>query len=105
MVQVFIGAGYVNNRQIRDVVFKIEGQPFYAHKLALSASSEAFTAMFQSDCREGKGGIPTIEIPNIKWEVFNAMVRSLSALSASRHKTLSQSRPKVEHEPSNDQTY
>lgn len=72
--KVFIDPSYVNNPSVHDVVFVVEGRPFYAHKLALSASSEAFLAMFESDCLEGTGGIARIEIPHIKFEIFNAMM-------------------------------
>ena len=56
------------------MVFVVEGEPFYAHKLALSASSEAFRAMFDSGCVEGGSGIPEIAIPNLTREVFEAMM-------------------------------
>lgn len=73
-MQVYIGKGYVNNPRVHDVVFVVEGEPFYAHKLALSASSEAFRAMFDSGCVEGGSGIPEIVIPNLTREVFEAMM-------------------------------
>jgi hypothetical protein len=76
-MQVFIGKGYVNNARSHDVVFIVESKPFYAHKIALTASSEAFHAMFESDCMEGSGGVPTIDIPNISHQVFEAMVMFL----------------------------
>jgi hypothetical protein len=75
VVQVYIGKGYVNNPRAHDVVFVVEQQPFYAHKLALSASSEAFRAMFDSGCVEGVvPGIPQIAIPNLTRNVFEAMM-------------------------------
>jgi hypothetical protein len=73
-VQVYIGKGYVNNPRVHDVIFIVEGKPFYAHKLALSASSEAFRAMFGSSCAEGSTGIPEINIPNVSRKVFEAMM-------------------------------
>jgi BTB/POZ domain len=72
--QVYIGKTYVNNPKSHDVVFVVEGKPFYTHKIALTASSAAFHAMFESGCREGSGGVPTIDIPNISHAVFEAMV-------------------------------
>jgi BTB/POZ domain len=73
---VIIDKSYVNNPRVHDVVFIVEGEPFYAHKLALSASSEAFGAMFESPCREGdpSSGIPSITIPHISRPVFHAMM-------------------------------
>lgn len=73
-LQVYIGKGYVNNPRVHDVVFVVEGKPFYAHKLALSASSETFRAMFDSGCLEGGTGIPEIQIPNLSRRVFEAMM-------------------------------
>lgn len=73
-VQVYIGKGYVNNPRVHDVVFMVEDSPFYAHKLALSASSETFRAMFDSGCLEGGTGIPEIQIPNMSRRVFEAMM-------------------------------
>lgn len=75
-VQVYLGKGYVNSMKQHDVVFIVDGQPFYAHKLALCASSEAFSAMFESGCREGSG-VPTINIPHIRRPVFEAMITFL----------------------------
>lgn len=74
--QVIIGKGYVNNAKMHDVIFIVEGEPFYAHKLALAASSEALSAMFESCCREGDAasGVPTITIPHISRAVFRAMM-------------------------------
>jgi hypothetical protein len=40
------GEEYVNSRTLTDVTFHVEGRPFYAHRIALLASSEAFRAMF-----------------------------------------------------------
>eukprot|EP00892_Ulva_mutabilis_P010074 jgi/Ulvmu1/7439/UM036_0100.1 len=72
--KVYIGKGYVNNPRVHDVVFVVEGAPFYAHKLALSASSETFRAMFDSGYLEGGTGIPEIQIPNLSRGVFEAMM-------------------------------
>jgi hypothetical protein len=40
------GEEYVNSKTLTDVTFNVEGRPFYAHRIALLASSEAFRAMF-----------------------------------------------------------
>lgn len=76
-MQVSIGKGYVNNARLHDVVFVVEDKPFYAHKIALTAKSAAFHAMFDSDCMEGRGGVPTITIPHIPLAVFETMVSFL----------------------------
>ncbi|KAJ0501931.1 putative chromatin remodeling & transcription regulator BTB-POZ family [Helianthus annuus] len=44
--QVYLGKQYVNNPTFSDVTFLIEGKRFYAHRICLHASSDAFRAMF-----------------------------------------------------------
>lgn len=46
MLVVLQGEEYVNSKTLTDVTFKVEGREFYAHRIALLASSEAFRAMF-----------------------------------------------------------
>lgn len=70
---VFLGAQYVNNSTLADVTFIVEGRKFYAHRIALLASSDAFRAMFNSGYREKEAS--SVEIPNIPWNVFEAMMR------------------------------
>ena len=69
---VFVGAQYVNSPVHSDVSFVVEGRKFYGHRIALSASSAAFNAMFSSGYREQ--GAESIEIPNIPFEVFEAIM-------------------------------
>ena len=39
---VFLGEKYVNNQTLSDVTFLVEGKEFYAHRIALLASSDIF---------------------------------------------------------------
>jgi hypothetical protein len=71
--QVYLGEKYVNNSTLSDVTFLVEGKLFYAHRICLLASSDAFRAMFDGGYREKDA--KDIEIPNIKWEVFELMMR------------------------------
>lgn len=71
--QVYLGERFVNSATISDVTFLVEGKRFYAHRIALLASSDAFRAMFDGGYREKD--MRDIEIPNIKWEVFELMMR------------------------------
>ncbi|XP_021594854.1 ARM REPEAT PROTEIN INTERACTING WITH ABF2 isoform X2 [Manihot esculenta] len=71
--QVYLGEQYVNNSTLSDVTFLVEGRRFCAHRICLLASSDAFRAMFdggylEKDARD-------IDIPNIRWEVFELMMR------------------------------
>ncbi|CAK9151067.1 unnamed protein product [Ilex paraguariensis] len=71
--QVYLGEQYVNNPTLSDVTFLIEGKRFYAHRICLLASSDAFRAMFDGGYREKDA--KDIEIPNIRWDVFDLMMR------------------------------
>ncbi|KAL5561677.1 hypothetical protein UlMin_031424 [Ulmus minor] len=71
--QVYLGEKYVNNPTLSDVTFLVEGRRFYAHRICLLASSDAFRAMFDGGYREKDA--KDIEIPNIRWDVFLLMMR------------------------------
>ncbi|KAK0607653.1 hypothetical protein LWI29_018177 [Acer saccharum] len=71
--QVYLGEQYVNSATLSDVTFLVEGRRFYAHRICLLASSDAFRAMFDGGYREKDAR--DIEIPNIRWEVFELMMR------------------------------
>ncbi|PNH10561.1 ARM REPEAT PROTEIN INTERACTING WITH ABF2 [Tetrabaena socialis] len=70
---VYLGSEYVNNPTLADITFNVEGRRFYAHRIALLASSEAFRAMFSGGYREKDAD--SVDIPNISWSVFEAMMR------------------------------
>ncbi|CAN4091555.1 unnamed protein product [Withania somnifera] len=71
--KVYLGEQYVNNSTLSDVTFLVEGKRFYAHRICLLASSDAFRAMFDGGYRERDA--KDIEIPNIRWDVFELMMR------------------------------
>lgn len=73
--KVYLGAQYVNSQTLSDVTFVVEGRPFYAHRIALLAASDTFSAMFGGNYREKSAD--SIEIPNIRWEAFEAMMHCL----------------------------
>eukprot|EP00193_Tetraselmis_chui_P019389 CAMPEP_0177791712 /NCGR_PEP_ID=MMETSP0491_2-20121128/24096_1 /TAXON_ID=63592 /ORGANISM="Tetraselmis chuii, Strain PLY429" /LENGTH=698 /DNA_ID=CAMNT_0019313995 /DNA_START=331 /DNA_END=2423 /DNA_ORIENTATION=+ len=74
--KVYLGEEHVNNKKLSDVSFLVEGREFFAHRAALCASSDAFRAMFSSGYRE-KEACTKIEIPNITWSVFEAMMKCI----------------------------
>jgi hypothetical protein len=74
-LQVYLGEQYVNNATLSDVTFVVEGRSLNAHRIALLASSETFRAMFDNGFREKDATI--IPIPNIRYVVFEAMLRSI----------------------------
>ncbi|XP_071721363.1 ARM REPEAT PROTEIN INTERACTING WITH ABF2-like [Rutidosis leptorrhynchoides] len=71
--QVYLGEQYVNNPTLSDVTFLIEGKRFYAHRICLLASSDAFRAMFDGGYKEKDA--KDILIPNIRWDIFELMMR------------------------------
>ncbi|KAL7200680.1 hypothetical protein ACSBR1_032580 [Camellia fascicularis] len=71
--QVYLGEQYVNNSTLSDVTFLVEGKRFYAHRICLLASSDTFRAMFDGGYREKDA--KDVEIPNIRWDVFELMMR------------------------------
>eukprot|EP00951_Prasinocladus_malaysianus_P049117 scaffold666083_cov76-Prasinocladus_malaysianus.AAC.1 len=70
------GKDKVNDRQSSDVIFIVEGREFYAHRDTLSEDSDAFAAMFNSGYRETTSSAG-IEIPNISYQVFEAMMNCI----------------------------
>jgi BTB/POZ domain len=72
---VFLGEQYVNSQTLSDVTFLVEGRNFYAHRIALLASSDMFKAMFDGHYREKEASV--IPIPNIRHKVFEAMMRCI----------------------------
>ncbi|KAJ8899363.1 hypothetical protein K2173_018337 [Erythroxylum novogranatense] len=84
--QVYLGEQYVNNPTLSDVTFLVEGKRFYAHRICLLASSDAFRAMFDGgyrllvclapeDINLQEKDAQDVEIPNIRWVVFELMMR------------------------------
>ncbi|KAK6239205.1 hypothetical protein QUC31_004674 [Theobroma cacao] len=71
--QVYLGEQYVNNPTLSDITFLVEGKRFYAHRICLLASSDTFRAMFDGGYRERDA--KDVEIPNIRWHVFELMMR------------------------------
>ena len=72
---MYLGEQYVNNQTLSDVTFLVEGQTFHAHRIALLASSDTFRAMFDGHYKEKEAS--TIPIPNIRYAVFESMMRCI----------------------------
>ena len=72
---MYLGEQYVNNLTLSDVTFLVEGQTFHAHRIALLASSDTFRAMFDGHYKEKEAS--TIPIPNIRFVVFESMMRCI----------------------------
>ncbi len=72
---VYLGDEYVNNKMMSDITFQIEDRDFYAHRIALLASSDTFKCMFDGHYKEKEASV--IPIPNYSFPIFEAMMRCI----------------------------
>ncbi|XP_076274350.1 ankyrin repeat and BTB/POZ domain-containing protein 2 isoform X2 [Rhynchophorus ferrugineus] len=70
-----IDTKYVNNPELSDVTFRVEGRLFYAHKIVLVTASPRLRAMLSSKLCEG--GLPTVQINDIRYHIFQIVMQFL----------------------------
>ncbi|XP_045480339.1 ankyrin repeat and BTB/POZ domain-containing protein 2 isoform X2 [Harmonia axyridis] len=66
---------YVNNPELSDVTFRVEGRLFYAHKIVLVTASPRLRAMLSSKLCEG--GLPIVQINDIRYHIFEIVMKFL----------------------------
>jgi len=66
---------FVNNPELSDIQFRVEGRLFYAHKLVLITSSFKFRSMLNSKFCEGSP--PVLQINDIRYEIFEMVMQYL----------------------------
>ncbi|XP_018326720.1 ankyrin repeat and BTB/POZ domain-containing protein 2 [Agrilus planipennis] len=66
---------YVNNPELSDVTFRVEGRIFYAHKIVLVTASPRLRAMLSSKLCEG--GTPTVQINDVRYHIFQIVMQFL----------------------------
>ncbi|KAG0415898.1 hypothetical protein HPB47_006926 [Ixodes persulcatus] len=66
---------YVNNPEMSDVQFRVEGRVFYAHKIILVNASPRFKSMLSSKSAEGSP--PVVQINDIRYDVFQLVMQYL----------------------------
>jgi len=69
---------HFNNPELSDITFMVNQQEFHAHKIAFAHASDAFHDLLDTGKvvdGEAAGGRYTIEISDMDYEVFDAMMR------------------------------
>ncbi|KAM6937474.1 ankyrin repeat and BTB/POZ domain-containing protein 3-B-like isoform 2-T3 [Xenentodon cancila] len=65
---------FLNNKEMSDVTFLVEGKPFYGHKVLLFTASNRFkTLLANRPCGENT----CIEISNVKYHIFQLVMQYL----------------------------
>lgn len=66
---------YVNNPEMSDVQFRVEGRVFYAHKIILVNASPRFKSMLSSKCSDETP--PVVQINDIRYDIFQLVMQYL----------------------------
>ena len=63
---------FVNNPELSDVQFRVEGRLFYGHKIVLVTWSPRFRAMLSS--KPADGSPPVVHINDIRYHIFQVII-------------------------------
>uniref|UniRef100_A0A1B0C6N6 BTB domain-containing protein n=1 Tax=Glossina palpalis gambiensis TaxID=67801 RepID=A0A1B0C6N6_9MUSC len=66
---------FVNNSELSDVTFRVEGKIFYGHKIVLVTASPRFQNMLS--CKLSEGTTPTVQINDIRYPIFQLVMQYL----------------------------
>ncbi|XP_025784487.1 ankyrin repeat and BTB/POZ domain-containing protein 2 [Puma concolor] len=68
---------FLNNKEMSDVTFLVEGKLFYAHKVLLVTASNRFKTLMTNKSEQDGNGSKTIEISDMKYHIFQMMMQYL----------------------------
>ncbi|KAM4617295.1 ankyrin repeat and BTB/POZ domain-containing protein 2 [Discoglossus pictus] len=68
---------FLNNREMSDVTFLVEGKMFYAHKVLLVTASNRFKSLMTNKAEQEDSDHKTIEISDVKYNVFQMLMQYL----------------------------
>lgn len=68
---------FLNNQEMSDVTFLVEGKPFYAHGVLLLTASDRFKALLALNSSDSTPTRKDIEISNVKYNIFQMMMSYL----------------------------
>ncbi|KAM4722101.1 ankyrin repeat and BTB/POZ domain-containing protein 2 [Rhinophrynus dorsalis] len=68
---------FLNNREMSDVTFRVEGKLFYAHKVLLVTASNRFKSLMTNAPEQEDLCTRTIEICDVKYSIFQMLMQYL----------------------------
>ncbi|XP_038636554.1 ankyrin repeat and BTB/POZ domain-containing protein BTBD11-B [Scyliorhinus canicula] len=68
---------FLNNKEMSDVTFRVEGKPFYGHRVLLFTASPRFKMLLSSRMSSDNPSSIFIEIGHIKYNIFKMVMQYL----------------------------
>ncbi|TKC52835.1 hypothetical protein EI555_019327 [Monodon monoceros] len=68
---------FLNNKEMSDVAFLVEGKLFYAHRVLLVTASNRFKTLMTNKSEQDGDSSKTIEVGDMKYHIFQMMMQYL----------------------------